>query len=412
MEIYKRKVNISDFFPDSYGRQKMWLIKFIIESKIYTVVNREGTLRLVSARKYDQAYNDAETFSEVLDIMIGWFCSAHGIYATEQDALADIEECVDGMAVFVNGDSNAFFEQYETIDDACSVLNSDSGETVQYIDIPVYISEDIKDIGTYDVYEEEKAKEEGLNWDEESKIIEENWSSITDYSAFAESKLATLTRQKREYDSEGNILPYVIVKGGENSPYELPYKIGVPCNARYVDETVFCDILTDIAYYDADTLEEITEARGKNVYDGTMPDENGIIEFKYYVGVQVDTSGTSGGVMYLERRAYHVEEDVNGEGYIVVGNETIDKPDDYEDGVQYAKITIKDVGLELYDDGHLIANEAFIGVHNSRRDEQEVYVDRGTSASYEAFNILGEANTIEDIENYRDDWFRIKGKND
>ncbi|MBP5457765.1 MAG: hypothetical protein J6Y37_14830, partial [Paludibacteraceae bacterium] len=164
MEIYKRKVNISDFFPDSYGRQKMWLIKFIIESKIYTVVNREGTLRLISARKYDQAYNDAETFSEVLDIMIGWFCSAYGIYATEQDALADIEECVDGMVVFVNGDSNAFFEQYETIDEACSVLNSDSGETVQYIDIPVYISEDIKDIGTYDVYEEDKAKEEGLNW--------------------------------------------------------------------------------------------------------------------------------------------------------------------------------------------------------------------------------------------------------
>lgn len=409
MEIYKRKVNISDFFPDSYGRQKMWLIKFIIESKIYTVVNREGTLRLVSARKYDQAYNDAETFSEVLDIMIGWLCSAHGIYATEQEALADIEECVDGMVVFVNGDSNAFFEQYETINDACSVLNSDSGETVQYIDIPVYISEDIKDIGTYDVYEEDKAKEEGLNWDEESKIIEENWSSITDYSAFTESKLATLTRQKREYDSEGNILPYVVVEGGKELPYtiELPYKIGVPCNARYADETVFCDILTAISYYDADTLEEITEARGKNAYDGTMP-ENGIIEFKYYVGAKVDTSGTSGGVMYLERREYHVED---GE-YIVVGNETIDKPDDYEDGVQYAIITIKDVGLEQYDDGHLIANEAFIGVNDSRQSLQEVYVDRGTSASYEAFNVLGESNTIEDIENYRDDWFRIKGKND
>ena len=170
---------------------------------------------------------------------------------------------------------------------------------------------------------------------------------------------------------------------------------------------MFCDILTEIAYYDADTLEEITEARGKNTYDGTMP-ENGIIEFEYYVGVKVDTSGTSGGVMCLERREYHVED----EEYIVVGNETIDKPDDYEDGVQYAIITIEDVGLGRYDDGHLIANEAFIGVNDSRQNLQEVYVDRGTSASYEAFNILGEANTIEDLENYRDDWFRIKGKND
>ena len=126
------------------------------------------------------------------------------------------------------------------------------------------------------------------------------------------------------------------------------------------------------------------------------------------VGVKVDTSGTSGGVMCLERREYHVED----EEYIVVGNETIDKPDDYEDGVQCAIITIEDVGLGRYDDGHLIANEAFIGVNDSRQNLQEVYVDRGTSASYEAFNILGEANTIEDLENYRDDWFRIKGKND
>ena len=404
MEIYKRKVNISDFFPDSYGRLKMWLIRFIIESKIYTVVNREGTLRLISARKYDQSYNEAETFSDTLDIMIGWFCSAYGIYATEQEALADIEECVEGMVVFVNGDANTFFEQFETISDACSVLQAVSGETIQYIEIPVYISEDIKDIGTYDVYEEDKAKEEGLNWDEESKITQDGWGGDEDYwySAFTESKLSTLTRQKREYDSEGNILPYVVTTSGK----ELPYKIGVPCNARYSDDAVFCDILTAITYYDADTGEEITEASGKCSYDGTMP-ENGIIEFGYYIGAKVESNGTSGGVFYLERREYHVDED-----YIVVGDETIDKPDNYEDGVQYAIITVEGVGCEQNGNGHLISNEAFIGVHDSRQNLKEVYIDRGTSASYEAFNVLGESNTIEDIENYRDDWFRIVGKYD
>ena len=57
-------------------------------------------------------------------------------------------------------------------------------------------------------------------------------------------------------------------------------------------------------------------------------------------------------------------------------------------------------------------NEAFMHIHDYNIDHDDVYIERGTSASYEAFNVLGEVNTMEDIERYRDDWFRIKGKND
>ena len=53
-----------------------------------------------------------------------------------------------------------------------------------------------------------------------------------------------------------------------------------------------------------------------------------------------------------------------------------------------------------------------LDIQDVKLDYRAVNIVRGTSASYEAFNVLGEMNTIDDIEKYRDDWYRIIGKND
>jgi hypothetical protein len=219
--------------------------------------------------------------------------------------------------------------------------------------------------------------------------------------------LNTLQRSKKEYDEDGNVLPYLFNESTGNN--ELPYVIGLPCNVIYSNESFLCNVLESVKYYNegSDTPVAVNE-----MYPNTIPD-NGIIEFIYLVNAEISGDTVGGGVEYRERRRYTVEEVSNGRA-IIIGDETLDVPENYEEGVQYAivdKIDGEAVDY-VYRETYLFKNDAFMNIQDSKIVVDDVHIDRGTSAAYEAFNVLGETNTIEDIENYRDDWFRIRGKND
>ena len=83
-----------------------------------------------------------------------------------------------------------------------------------------------------------------------------------------------------------------------------------------------------------------------------------------------------------------------------------------ESGKTYAKVELETTNEEWLSANTFIRYDTVIGTTDVSFTSNEVRIDRGASASYEALNVIGEVNTIEDIEKYRNDWFRIKGKND
>ena len=346
---------------------------------------------------------------EILNKIIGVYENEY--WVTES---AENEQC--GKLAVVSNEFEWFIDTFETIENAVAFLNLNPiGGPTSNIILPIYISQDIFDLGTYTAIIDESDSGSSFS----SEDIYEDESGVTDY---AESKLKTLLREKRSYDNEGNLLPYVIENEHTvNEKNELPYRRNAPCSITYEAGAYYYNVLEHVAYYVEDGNGELTEdsnsrdemSPGSNPNGSVIPDE-GVIEFKYRVGNSRDLNqSTNDGILYTERRRYTLEMGENGRLYINVSDETITMPAGVEPGVQYAEIS--DVGKTYNEEelnGWYIKEPHLIGVHESNIDVGNVYVDRGTSASYEAFNVLGEVNSIDDIEKYRDDWYRIKGKND
>ena len=346
---------------------------------------------------------------EILGKIIGVYENEY--WVTES---AENEQC--GKLAVVSNEFEWFIDTFETIENAIAFLNLNPiGGPTSNIILPIYISQDIFDLGTYTAIIDES--DSGSSFSNED--IYEDESGVTDY---AESKLKTLLREKRSYDNEGNLLPYVIENEHTvNEKNELPYRRNAPCSITYEAGAYYYNVLEHVTYYVEDGNGELIEdsnsrdemSPGSNPNGSVVPDE-GVIEFKYRVGNSMDLNqSTNDGILYTERRRYTLEMGENGRLYINVSDETITMPAGVEPGVQYAEIS--DVGKTYNEEelnGWYIKEPHLIGVHESNIDVGNVYVDRGTSASYEAFNVLGEVNSIDDIEKYRDDWYRIKGKND
>lgn len=362
---------------------------------------------------------------EILNKIIGVYENEY--WVTES---AENEQC--GKLAVVSNEFEWFVDTFETIENAIAFLNLNPiGGPTSNIILPIYISQDIFDLGVYSDMQigdfALKSNEyPGVTYDfifsenEEDEEVYEETTGVTDY---AESKLKTLLRGKRSYDNDGNMLPYVIENEySTDERNELPYILHAPCDIIYENDTFFYNSLEGITYYVEDGNGELVEddnsrdmtSPGTNPTGSTIPKE-GVIEFRYRVGNSMASGESENyGVLYTERRRYTLETSKNGRRlYINVSNETLTVPADAEPGVQYAEIS--DIDKTYFEEktyGIYVKEPHLIGVHESNIDVENVYVDRGTSASYEAFNVLGEVNSIDDIEKYRDDWYRIKGKND
>lgn len=346
---------------------------------------------------------------EILGKIIGVYENEY--WVTES---ATNEQC--GKLAIVSNDFEWFVETCGTIENAVAFLNLNPfGGPTSNIILPIYISQDIFDLGTYTAIVDES--DSGSSFSNED--IYEDESGATDY---AESKLKTLLREKRSYDNDGNELPYFTENERTvNEKNELPYRLNAPCSITYEAGAYYYNVLEHVTYYvengDGELIEDENSrdemSPGSNPNGSVIPDE-GVIEFKYRVGNSMDLDqATNDGILYTERRRYTLEMGENGRLYINVSEETITAPAGAETGAQYAEIS--DVDKTYWEEerkGWYIKEPHLIGVHESNIDIGNVYVDRGTSAAYEAFNVLGEVNSIDDIEKYRDDWYRIKGKND
>ena len=175
---------------------------------------------------------------------------------------------------------------------------------------------------------------------------------------------------------------------------------------------------SDFCYYD-----RINSITFENESGETVEKEDGnIIVFDYEIGVSMDTEGDSNvespGIRYVEAYYYTIREmtvDLDGSGGgIVYKYIDIDFTSPANEEWEYpAEIIIDsdDYGEDYFNNGNFIFDEAMAGIHNYSESTSNVFVERGTSAAFEAFNLMGQMNSIEEIERYKGDLFKIGKEN-
>ena len=421
---------------DTLVRHYRFLVNFIVESDYYRIGYREDTPRLVKLG------NDEEhVFWQLKD----YFNNAIGVYsdissAMEDDTVVNKENCT--KIVVINQNTEEFFRLFpDGIDSEKDFMNFISKAELSeppFVEIPITLFSDTKDMGMYEVYcdywkpGEEYSKgcvvyhddesgstfaymykgdtpssSEEFNYGEWEKLIVYDESGTTLDEVLVESKLSSLKRDMHSYDREGNELPYIETTGRTK---EMPYKIGIPRNVSYEEDGCKYDVLKAIEYFLDDGSPQGEATRNVNFDNGKMQ-PNGIVKFTYIVGAD-DESGE--GLVYEERRYYSISgRSGDNTGFIIVSDNSVDTPDgEIDSNKAYAIIKETYNGEPISKNPFVIKSDVHLDIHDAKLNYDSVNVVRGTSASYEAFNVLGEMNTIDDIEKYRDDWYRIKGKND
>lgn len=296
---------------------------------------------------------------------------------------------------------------------ACGILKENSGTKEQRIDINLFIGEKYEDLGRFTEYTEEDAGFDDSRIDEETAENGELESGITAYTS---SYIGLLARKKKTYDINGNELPFIL-ENETSTTCELPYYVGLPCNMRFDSNgNCYYDLVTDIHFEDEDGEE------GEHVENGAVTVDNADIEpiivFTYELGrsISEDETETTQGVVHVEKYRYEIIDDhfnVDGKrfrdySYIkvdygaVINEEWLDVSAIDMDGIERS---------DPYFKTHFVFNEALLGVHNYSESTDGVWIERGTSAAFEPHNLLGQMSSIEEIERYKGDLFKIGKEN-
>ena len=428
---------------DTFVRYYRFILNFIVESVYYTIVVRKNgendIVKIVPVPQYSCKSGETE---DDFEIAKNYFLGSIGVYGSTDEATSDTdvvkkENC--GKIITINENSkefwNMFLEGIESVKDFLSFIENAVSSESPFVEIPIDLSSDVKEMGPAEVYMDfwgpgetytrgcvvyhydDNGEPYAYLYDGETPISgetfdAEQWEKLVFYDSsgtsivneLVASKLSTLRRDVRSYDSNGNELPYV--ESGNTK--QLPYIVDVPMNVVYEDGVCKYSVLTKIEYFDE--YGNIQEGSTNINYDNGLT-ENGTVKFTYSVDVDEETGE---GLVYEETRQYAISGRTGDNyGYIVISDDTIEYPEwDTEEGHAYATILSAFNGEPISENPFLIRGGVLLDVNDIKVDNSSVNIVRGTAASYEAFNVLGEMNTIDDIEKYRDDWYRIKGKND
>jgi hypothetical protein len=157
-----------------------------------------------------------------------------------------------------------------------------------------------------------------------------------------------------------------------------------------------------------------------------IPSEGEVIRFTYYSGRKVDKNGkvVEEGLIYNESYWFThdtvsgiVIDDLTGATFDFINiNDTnsllnVEGNDDIDlltNNPIYSNIEVSsnDVKHDDVSYAHIYKDEALLGVIDIN-NEIDANISRGTSAALERHNILGEIKTIQDMENYRNNYFEI-----
>lgn len=234
------------------------------------------------------------------------------------------------------------------------------------------------------------------------------------------STLLSLRRQRTATDLHGETLPFYIDTSDPNASPELPFIEGAITNVIECNGGFYFDRLEKEPEY----LKYETSETGEEIVLITDKEDGEYVRFTYSTGNFYDTASDkeepNSGIMMSEIHPYTLRIGFfrvfseAGDTYTYVDVDYSSGRNGGDETVEGAEATYE-AGRVLPDFANkteLIRYDGTLGMHDVYKSGDRVFVERGRSAFFEPFNILGEVNSVEDIENYRDDYFRIRGKND
>ena len=387
-----------------------WTLKFVEDSALYQYCKRKSGFFWKNVGKIAEISKENCKMTLNLDAVLADVLSE---YPLEPET---------GDLCIISASADTFNDIFGTLSKvkhfyefSCEKLKANSGERPQYIDIPILITEKYEDLGQFTEYDGHIPDKNTSMADGNAKIGYDLITAGTNsYSyepkpslAYTDSRIQQLKRIKKTYDKDGVGIPFIIPEEGTFEEREFQEKM--PLNMRF--ESEFC-------YYD-----RINSITFENESGETVEKEDGnIIRFDYEIGVSMKSEGDSNvespGVRYVEAYYYTVREmtvDLDGSGGgIVYKYIDIDFTSPANEEWEYpAEIIIDsgDYGEDYFNNGNFIFDEAMAGIHNYSESVSNVFVERGTSAAFEAFNLMGQMNSVEEIERYKGDLFKIGKEN-
>lgn len=269
-------------------------------------------------------------------------------------------------------------------------------------------------------------------------------------SSQIESKLSSLRRYAKSYDDNGNELPgiltYTFINDEKviNERLEFIYSVGEVHNLTYVE-----DNSENKTYYYGDIIDQILYSEDGVTFNETKNNRCKYIKFIYYIDVQlyehIDENGSYWSIYESDSKTpphrgtkyeetYNINIDVTKTDMLIDGKDDVTiiyDEIDYESN--YSVIYSEDLNFapikviksnassnvndlfgknEINDTNNIINSllykeEYKFGVATPIKRDVSVYVDRGINAAFEKHLILGETNTYQDLENYRNDYFNF-----
>ena len=387
-----------------------WTLKFVEDSALYQYCKRKSGFFWKNVGKIAEISKENCKMTLNLDAVLADVLSEYPLEAETGDLCV-----ISASADTFNNIFGTLSKVKQFYEFSCEKLKANSGERPQYIDIPILITEKYEDLGQFTEYDGHIPDKNASMADGDLKIgYDLITAGMNSYSykpepslAYTESRIQQLKRIKKTYDKDGVEIPFIIPEEGTFG--ELQFQEKMPLNMRF--ESEFC-------YYD-----RINSITFENESGETVEKEDGnIIRFDYEIGVSMKSEGDSNvespGVRYVEAYYYTVREmtvDLDGSGGgIAYKYIDIDFTSPANEEWEYpAEIIIDsgDYGEDYFNNGNFIFDEAMAGIHNYSESASNVFVERGTSAAFEAFNLMGQMNSVEEIERYKGDLFKIGKEN-
>lgn len=327
----------------------------------------------------------------------------------------------------------------DLLDLITSYLNDD--EHIEYsnpfINMPLFITSDIVDCGGLlndlqqwqpfkQYYEDDIVFYDGKYYicsgDTFSDVFEnDKWTVITlsatyddtsNLGVYSQSRLNYFKSDRLSYDDDGNVLPYIL----DGNDVCLIYKSGYK-NFNVREGGVYVDCLEVVR-----GLRSLDAAPSE--LQKFKPNNNGFLKipttftsslfpvrylkFTYIIGAEVDGDEMveDTGVKYEEVRRCFVEEH-DGIKYLRV-SELSEYSETNGKDVSYAKIINmkREDGYDVIK-SHAVAEDRLVGANFFDFDVPKITIDRGDYAAMERHYILGEINSFDDLEKYRNNYFKL-----
>lgn len=268
------------------------------------------------------------------------------------------------------------------------------------------------------------------------------------YDSIVESRLTDYKRKQVSVDDCGEILPFLIKYKKSNGSFELdvfgnkkmeintdgnvntilPYKVGIVYEKNNDDNTTTIDRLIEISFIDGVGVTKKRFTTNQDILFTDVPDDCKFMKFTYLNGEIVGDKGKilSSGIKYFEK--YEIKKSV------FTPKNKIDKQTitfDYIDfDIKKCLITLNNLNADVFSltDNPIYSNievkkemieksnttsfspifkkESLIGVINENNNI-DATLTRGTSAALERHQNLGEVKTLQDLQNFKNNYFEI-----